>query len=138
MDAAAGPPTRCPQGEPIPDAVGHGALLNDLPLTDLAASDRAEVSRVRVRDADRLMYLADIGLVPQAPLRIEGRGPFRGPLRLTVGAGECVVAFELAETCVGGQGRDRIPRLRLCSAGGRRPMVGLTPRNRSARIPDNN
>jgi DtxR family Mn-dependent transcriptional regulator len=97
MDAAAGHPTRCPHGEPIPDAEGHVAMLEDRPLTDLAVGDRATVSRVRVRDADRLIYLADIGLTPQAELTIEGRGPFRGPVRVRVGRNECVVGFELAE-----------------------------------------
>jgi DtxR family Mn-dependent transcriptional regulator len=109
MDAAAGHPTRCPHGEPIPDADGHVAVLNDQPLTELAAGGRAQVSRVRVRDADRLIYLADIGLVPQAALKLEGRGPFRGPLRLTVGGGECVVAFELAERVWVEKGMDEFP-----------------------------
>ncbi len=97
MDAAAGHPTRCPHGEPIPDSEGHIEVLEDYPLTNLAVGGRALVSRVRVRDADRLVYLADIGLVPKAALRLEGRGPFRGPLRLAVGSQEHVVGFDLAE-----------------------------------------
>jgi DtxR family Mn-dependent transcriptional regulator len=98
MDAAAGHPKRCPHGEPIPDADGRLTVPDDQPLTQLNVGDRARVSRVRVRDADRLIYLAEIGLTPETPLRLAGRGPFEGPLRLEVRSTECVVGHDLAQS----------------------------------------
>jgi len=97
MDAAAGRPTRCPHGEPIPDPDGNIAIPDDRPLTDLEVGDRAMVSRVRVRDAERLVYLAEIGLTPQVRVRVAGRGPFKGPVRVEVGKAECVVGHDLAQ-----------------------------------------
>ncbi|HET7010681.1 MAG TPA: metal-dependent transcriptional regulator [Anaerolineales bacterium] len=97
MDAAAGHPTRCPHGEPIPDADGGLILPADQPLTNLEVGQRAVVSRVRVRDRDRLIYLAEMGLVPEASLRVAGRAPFNGPVRVEVGRGECVLGFDLAQ-----------------------------------------
>jgi DtxR family Mn-dependent transcriptional regulator len=98
MEAAAGHPKRCPHGEPIPDEEGRLDVLSDFPLTQLVVGDRATVSRVRVRDAERLVYLAEIGLTPEAPLRVAGRGPFEGPLRLEVRSTECVVGHDLAQS----------------------------------------
>ncbi len=97
MDVAAGRPTRCPHGEPIPDAEGHILIPEDKPLADLEVGDEARVSRVRVRDAERLIYLAEIGLTPQARIRVVGRGPFKGPVRLEVGRTECIVGHDLAQ-----------------------------------------
>jgi DtxR family Mn-dependent transcriptional regulator len=97
MDEAAGHPQRCPHGEPIPGPDGHVEEPNDRPLTELAVGDRARVSRVRLRDPDRLVYLAEIGLVPETPLLVKGKGPFQGPVRVSVGPQEHVVGFDLAE-----------------------------------------
>jgi DtxR family transcriptional regulator, Mn-dependent transcriptional regulator len=97
MDAAAGRPTRCPHGEPIPDPDGNIAIPDDRPLTDLEVGDHATVSRVRVRDAERLVYLAEIGLTPQAKVRVAGRGPFNGPVRVEVDKAECIVGHDLAQ-----------------------------------------
>ena len=97
MDAAAGHPTRCPHGEPIPDAEGSLVVPDDQPLTDLEVGEHAVVSRVRVRDSDRLVYLAEMGLMPEASLRVAGRAPFSGPVRIEIGRGECVIGFDLAQ-----------------------------------------
>ena len=96
MDELAGHPTRCPHGEPIPSADGVMPAVDDTPLTDLPVGFKGEVSRVKVRDDERLIYLAEVGLVPQQSIEILNRGPFNGPLRLRVNQDEHVLGVDLA------------------------------------------
>jgi DtxR family Mn-dependent transcriptional regulator len=96
MDQAAGHPRRCPHGEPIPTAEGVMPEVRDAPLTDLPIGFSGRVSRVRVRDDERLIYLAKIGLVPERPIQILNRAPFGGPLRIRVGQQDEVLGADLA------------------------------------------
>ncbi len=96
MDEKAGHPRRCPHGEPIPTPDGQMPEIHDLPLTDLQVGQSGVISRVRTRDKARLKYLAEVGLLPETPFRVEGRAPFGGPLRLRLPQGECVIGEELA------------------------------------------
>lgn len=96
MDEKAGHPRRCPHGEPIPTPDGQMPQIHDLPLADLEVGQAGIISRVRTRDEARLKYLAEVGLVPETPFRVEGRAPFGGPLRLRLPRGECVIGEELA------------------------------------------
>jgi DtxR family Mn-dependent transcriptional regulator len=80
--ARLGHPHYDPHGDPIPAVDGalpvHGACcLADLPVTAFA-----RIVRVRDQDADRLRYLADLGLVPGAELILVASAPFDGPLTL--------------------------------------------------------
>lgn len=96
MEQAAGHPTRCPHGEPIPSADGTMVELHDLPLTDLAVGAFGVISRVRIRESQRLEYLAREGLFPRTRFRVEGRGPFGGPVRVRLDRGEVVLGAEIA------------------------------------------
>jgi len=96
MELAAGHPTRCPHGEPIPAADGSIAELHDFPLTELQVGDRGIISRVRIRETQRLEYLAREGLFPQTRFRVEGKGPFGGPVRIGLERGEVVLGAEIA------------------------------------------
>jgi DtxR family Mn-dependent transcriptional regulator len=96
MDAAAGYPTRCPHGDPIPTKAGVMPELRDLSLIELAPGARSLVSRVKAHDPEKLRYLAELGLVPGAVLQVVGRGPFNGPVRLVTGGREHVLGTELA------------------------------------------
>jgi len=97
MEQAAGHPTRCPHGEPIPTADGTMPEVHDTPLTELPIGFSGTVSRVRARDDERLIYLAKVGLVPGQAIEIANRGPFGGPLRIRVGRQEEVLGADLAE-----------------------------------------
>jgi DtxR family Mn-dependent transcriptional regulator len=97
MDEKAGHPRRCPHGEPIPTADGEMPIVNDMPLAEVSEGETVQVSRVRTRDSDRLQYLARVGLVPEARVRVEARATFGGAFRLRVGRDECVLGSELAE-----------------------------------------
>lgn len=96
MEVRAGHPRRCPHGEPIPAADGTIETLGDQPLSQASVGARGRISRVRVRDAERLVYLAETGAIPDARFTVEGRGPFGGPVRLRLPAGEVFLSGELA------------------------------------------
>ena len=96
MEKQAGYPRRCPHGEPIPRADGTLDIPQDVPLGDAIIGASGRISRVRVRDAERLQYLAARGVLPETPFRVAGKAPFDGPIRLTLPGGESVLGQELA------------------------------------------
>lgn len=96
MDATAGHPTRCPHGEPIPTADGVMPQVDDTPLTELPIGFKGTISRVKARQDDKLIYFAEVGLVPEQAIEILNRGPFGGPLRLRIDRREEVLGAELA------------------------------------------
>lgn len=96
MDEKAGFPSRCPHGEPIPTAEGEMPLVEDVPLSELPVGSEGVISRVKVREEDKLVYLAEVGIVPQEPFRIEGKAPFGGPVRVSIRRGEQTLGAELA------------------------------------------
>ncbi|MCH8093240.1 MAG: metal-dependent transcriptional regulator [Chloroflexi bacterium] len=96
MEEKAGFPTRCPHGEPIPTREGKIARLKDRPLTELENRDQGVISRVRIRDPERLQYLASEGLVPETHFRVVAKAPFGGPIRLGLSRREVVLGAEIA------------------------------------------
>jgi DtxR family Mn-dependent transcriptional regulator len=96
MEKQAGYPRRCPHGEPIPRTDGSIEIPNDSPLSSFEEGQHGRISRVKVRDSDRLQYLAARGLLPEAPFTVAGKAPFDGPMRLALPTGECVLGMELA------------------------------------------
>jgi DtxR family Mn-dependent transcriptional regulator len=98
MEAKAGYPRRCPHGEPIPTRSGELPAIEDRPLEEAEIGWEGRVGRVRTRDPERLQYLASVGLVPDAPLAVVARAPFRGPVRVRVAGAEVVLGSELSRT----------------------------------------
>ena len=97
MDAVAGYPTHCPHGDPIPTKDGRMAEMNDQPLLDAPVGSQVVIRRVKTHDGEKLRYLAQLGLVPGAPIQLVNRSPFNGPLRLKIGRQEHVIGAELAQ-----------------------------------------
>lgn len=89
-------PATCPHGDPIPTRNGEMPELNDKPLTVVPPGRLGQITRVRIREPEKLQYLAEIGLVPGAPFELINRAPFNGPLRLKLGRREQVIGNELA------------------------------------------
>ena len=87
MAAALGHPTQDPHGAPIPtrDGVVEEAALRT--LADVLAGERVRVRRVQDEDAERLRYLAELGIRPGALVRILERAPYDGPITLWIGVG---------------------------------------------------
>jgi len=98
MDQVAGFPTHCPHGDPIPTKDGRMASTNDKPLVELAVGAGAVLRRVKTEEGDKLRYLAELGLVPGVQLRVLGRAPFNGPLRIHANGNEHVIGTELARS----------------------------------------
>ncbi|MBN1287413.1 MAG: metal-dependent transcriptional regulator [Anaerolineae bacterium] len=96
MDALAGHPTRCPFGEPIPDAAGVMAEIEDMSLVQAEAPSALIVSRVRTRSPAHLQYLASLRLAPGQAFTLLSREPFNGPLCLDVGGRQAVLSGEMA------------------------------------------
>ncbi len=83
--ARLGHPTLDPHGDPIPTIEGEVPLVLHIRLSDLEVGDHARVVRMRDQSADRLRYLADLGLVPGAAFEITASAPFEGPISLCIG-----------------------------------------------------
>ncbi len=83
--ARLGHPSFDPHGDPIPTIDGELPQTDDLRLADLKVAERARIVRMRDQSAERLRYLADLGLVPGADVEVTASAPFDGPLSLRIG-----------------------------------------------------
>ncbi|MDX1995269.1 MAG: metal-dependent transcriptional regulator [bacterium] len=97
MADMAGNPTICPHGEPIPAEDGTMPDLQDILLAEAPQNTPLYVTRVRTREADRLQYLAALGLVPGAEVTVIHAAPFNGPLQLKLKDEYRIVGHNLAE-----------------------------------------
>lgn len=79
-----GYPTFDPHGEPIPTREGTLPNSTDVCLATLPAGTEASIVRVCDQSAERLRYLAKIGLVPGAHIHITRVAPFDGPISIQV------------------------------------------------------
>jgi DtxR family Mn-dependent transcriptional regulator len=70
--------------------------VSDVPLVDVPSGSDCVVSRVRTHDADKLRYIAELGLTPGVPFHLLSCAPFQGPLRLQMGAHDHVIGYELS------------------------------------------
>lgn len=98
MDELAGHPTRCPHGEPIPSKTGVMPQVKDEPLVNVPSGSECIVSRVRTHDADKLRYIAEIGLVPGKPFHLLSCAPFKGPLKLEMKPHDHIIGYELSQS----------------------------------------
>ena len=98
MEERSGFPRRCPHGEPIPDRDGNLPPLHDRPLFEATEGSWVEISRVKTRDPEKLQYLERLGLLPGTRIRVAGKAPFAGPIRIEVAREERVLGSELART----------------------------------------
>jgi DtxR family Mn-dependent transcriptional regulator len=87
-----------PHGDPIPALDGSMAAMNTLTLTDVPAGGEARVARILDdSNSELLRYLAGLGLVPGAAVRVTAVAPFLGPLTIEVGGESQVIGRNLAE-----------------------------------------
>lgn len=114
MAAALGDPLHDPHGAPIPSRDGR---MEESVLRTLAAipiGERVVVRQVRDEDAERLRYLAELGIRPGAAVRILDRAPFDGPITLWIDGGSggttraigTGLAAEVLVAAEAGKGRD--------------------------------
>jgi DtxR family transcriptional regulator, Mn-dependent transcriptional regulator len=96
MAEAIGEPATDPHGAPIPTREGRLEERTLVPLSALETGETARVERVSDRNGDRLRYLAELGIVPGASVRVIERGPFEGPIALQVRKAERSIGPDLA------------------------------------------
>ncbi len=97
MLAMAGHPTTCPHGEPIPETDGSIPESQDILLIDAELEQEVVITRVRIREPERLEYLAALGLMPGVTLHVIHKAPFNGPVQLKVGREYRIIGHNLAE-----------------------------------------
>jgi DtxR family Mn-dependent transcriptional regulator len=79
-----GNPDVDPHGDPIPSLEGVLPVSNDLRMAKIEVGERARIVRVYDQSAERLRYLADLGLIPGAEIEVTASAPFDGPLTLRI------------------------------------------------------
>ena len=101
MALALGHPRYDPHGAPIPSREGVVEEPALVPLTEVPVGATAELRMVNDRDAERLRYLASLGLRLGTRFEVTARQPFRGPVSVRLRAHaprDQVVGHELAAT----------------------------------------
>jgi DtxR family transcriptional regulator, Mn-dependent transcriptional regulator len=98
IDQALGYPSVDPHGEPIPTAEGTIANVGGLRLSELSSGDKAVVERVTDTDPEKLRYLGNLGLFPDAGVTLVECMPFDGPVRIVVSDQEHILGRDLAAT----------------------------------------
>jgi DtxR family transcriptional regulator, Mn-dependent transcriptional regulator len=83
--ARLGHPAFDPHGDPIPTPDGALPEAAGHRLADQPVGARVQVTRVRDQHAERLRYLAELGLVPGVAVDIVAVAPFDGPLSVRIG-----------------------------------------------------
>jgi DtxR family transcriptional regulator, Mn-dependent transcriptional regulator len=96
--ARLGHPSFDPHGDPIPSLDGVLPTSDDVRLADLTVADQGRVVRVRDQSAERLRYLADLGLVPGAHVEVLASAPFDGPITVRLSAADHALDRRMART----------------------------------------
>ncbi len=92
-----GDPSTDPHGDPIPRLDGSLPTCAAWKLSDVPAQIPVQIARVTTQDAERLRYLATIGLVPGAELTVVTAAPFQGPLELAIAGQTQMLDYRLAQ-----------------------------------------
>ena len=90
-------PMSCPHGHPIPCV--NGRLPFEYPATTLAElkeGENATVFSVPEEDADLLVYLTELGLLPHVNLQVKRIAPYQGPIFLLIGDTQQAVGRDVA------------------------------------------
>ncbi len=80
-----GNPTVDPHGDPIPALDGTLPECSAMSLADVPKGKDAHIVRVSDQQPERLRYVADLGLVPSATVKVIDKAPFEGPVTIRVG-----------------------------------------------------
>lgn len=96
MAEAIGEPETDPHGAPIPTREGTLHEQTLITLGALEAGDNARVERVSDSSAELLRYLAELGIIPGASIRVIAREPFDGPIAIRVASGIKTIGPTLA------------------------------------------
>ena len=91
-----GDPTHDPHGDPIPTEALELEHDDGIALADVPDGASVELLRVSDRDPAMLRYLAERGILPGTRVRLIGREPFDGPIRISCDGAEHLLGQPLA------------------------------------------
>jgi DtxR family Mn-dependent transcriptional regulator len=128
MAAALGEPTVDPHGAPIPTREGTIVERHYESIVDLTVGQHATVVLVSDDDPARLRHVAELGLVPGAPVVVTARAPFDGPITIRVGTGRRALERSIGPAL--GRGVLVRPDRNTVVHPGRRAPTGRRPRAR--------
>jgi DtxR family transcriptional regulator, Mn-dependent transcriptional regulator len=97
LDRALGYPDTDPHGDPIPGPDLTLPADTLLSLTDLEPRQAGVVRRVPDGDPELLRYLAELGVVPAAAVRMVEKAPFAGPVTIEVDGSSRSLGIGVAE-----------------------------------------
>ena len=89
-------PKTCPHGNPIPDEKGSMGPMKADALSALENGENAVVSMVPDESTEVLRYLATLGMMPGAKIRVEEKAPFKGPMLVKVGENSYPISLDVA------------------------------------------
>lgn len=89
-------PKTCPHGGPIPAADGSLCVPAARALVQAPAGARVRIQQIVEEEASFLRYLASLGLLPGAEVRVEEVAPFGGPLLVRVGEARYALGRDVA------------------------------------------
>jgi DtxR family Mn-dependent transcriptional regulator len=95
---ALGNPTIDPHGDPIPTKDGHVEQIEGQPLSEATSNCAYRLVRVLLQDSERLSYLGELGLYPNAEITLHKRAPFNGPLLVEIDGEHHALAHDMAES----------------------------------------
>ena len=95
-----GHPSRCPHGDPIPDAAGVIDRVAGVPLSTLGVGQGGQVLAVQATSTEVFAYLAQRGLLPGRTVRVLEVAPLQGPLTVQVDGASVALGLLLAELIV--------------------------------------
>ena len=87
----------CPHGHPIPDKQGRTTEPPARRLSSLKRDQGGLIAKIAEEKRDLLEYLATLGMMPDAPVRVEQVAPFEGPLLVRVNGATYALGREIAE-----------------------------------------
>lgn len=91
-----GNPDTCPHGYPIPGTKGAKKREKEVkPLSSLGVGEDVVIERVEEEEPQLLQYLASLGLLPNAKVRIKEIAPFKGPMLVQVSGAQYALGQEV-------------------------------------------
>jgi DtxR family Mn-dependent transcriptional regulator len=85
MDTLLDHPTEDPHGDPIPNKAGSVVIAVSEPLSTIQPGQQVIVQRVSDEQPDLLRYLAELGLIPGALVKVEAVAPYGGVYTIRIG-----------------------------------------------------
>jgi DtxR family Mn-dependent transcriptional regulator len=96
MASALGNPAVDPHGDPIPSADGFVHELSCTPLSDVPVGESVEIQRVHESQAERLRYIASLGIKPGIQVTVIDRQPFDDLVTIEIAGKRHVIGRELS------------------------------------------